>query len=130
MVACDVVDVNKEGDKFSLKSAKRQFLCNGSLVGSTFLPMFAVVFDQLLECFKPDGPRGIVMLLQCSGCCLLNSGVAGIPYSAYEGFHEVMTEDSDQGHKDGLIDVFIPSVPGLVAQLGKIATSSDMTCDY
>jgi len=72
---------------------------------------FSLVYEQIAACFKPDGPRGT-------------------SYDAYEGFHQLMTEDSDLCHNANLIHVFIPSVPGLLEKLNRGISCLDIGCGH
>jgi SAM-dependent methyltransferase len=57
-----------------------------------WIPLLAGVEDDLLTCFERGG---------------------GVPYAAYERFHQVMAEDSDQTTLAALEDSILPLVPGL-----------------
>jgi ubiquinone/menaquinone biosynthesis C-methylase UbiE len=52
----------------------------------------------------------------------------GVPYSAYDRFHEVMAAESDQTTVAGLEAHIIPSVPGLPLKLAAGITVLDIGC--
>jgi SAM-dependent methyltransferase len=61
-----------------------------------WISLLAGVEDQVLDCFERGG---------------------GVPYSAYERFHQVMAESSDQTTVAALEEAIVPLVPGLRAAL-------------
>jgi ubiquinone/menaquinone biosynthesis C-methylase UbiE len=58
--------------------------------------------------------------------CFHNGG--GVPYSAYERFHEVMAEESNQTVVAGLDDHILPLVPGLASKLEAGIDVADIGC--
>jgi hypothetical protein len=65
-------------------------------VAAQFIPVLASVEDRIVESFRHGG---------------------GVPYSAFERFHEVMAEDSGQTVVAALTDSILPLVPGLTERL-------------
>jgi 2-polyprenyl-3-methyl-5-hydroxy-6-metoxy-1,4-benzoquinol methylase len=61
-----------------------------------FLPLLAQVEDEVVRCFTEGG---------------------GVPYAAFERFHEVMAEQSAQTNDAALLDRILPLVPGLTERL-------------
>lgn len=102
MVVGEIVEVDKSGQKFWIPSHRKKALSVDSslLLYSTNLPVLSSVYENLASCFHPEGPRGV-------------------PYGAYCGFFEYMTNVSDQVHETNLLSNFVPSVPDLIPQLGK-----------
>lgn len=72
-----------------------------------FVPLLAQVEDAVVDCFASGG---------------------GVPYSAYERFHEVMAEQSTQIHDAALVDRIVPLVPGLAARLEAGIRVADVGC--
>lgn len=72
-----------------------------------FVPLLAQVEDQVVECFFHGG---------------------GVPYAAYERFHELMAEQSAQTNDAALIDRIVPLVPGLPARLEAGIRVADIGC--
>lgn len=52
----------------------------------------------------------------------------GVPYEAYERFHEVMAEESEQTVVGGLHDHILPLIPGLAQQLESGIDVLDVAC--
>ena len=76
-------------------------------VTAQWIPLLARVEDQLLECFERGG---------------------GVPYAAYDRFHEVMAEESDQTTVAALVDEIVPLVPAGVAALEAGIDVADVGC--
>ncbi len=59
----DIVEVSDDGQKFLLPPYKRSPLCGltekNQVHFTEGLPVFAGVFDDLLTCFQPNGPKGM-----------------------------------------------------------------------
>ena len=72
-----------------------------------FLPFFGQVSERIVECFSHGG---------------------GVPYSAYAGFQELMTERSSSRLDAALLDKVLPLVPGLVEQLEAGIDVADIGC--
>lgn len=72
-----------------------------------FIPVLGKVEDKVIDCFRNGG---------------------GVPYSAYERFHEVMAAESDQTTVAALESHIIPLVPGLAAKLEQGIDVLDVGC--
>lgn len=72
-----------------------------------FLPFFGQVSERIVECFRHGG---------------------GVPYSAYAGFQELMTERSSSRLDAALLDKVLPLIPGLVEQLEAGIDVADIGC--
>jgi SAM-dependent methyltransferase len=72
-----------------------------------WIPLLAAVEDEVLTCFERGG---------------------GVPYAAYERFHQVMAEDSDQNTVAALADAIVPLVPALREDLLRGIDALDVGC--
>ncbi len=72
-----------------------------------FVPLMAQVEAEVVACFTAGG---------------------GVGYEAYPRFHELMAEDSLATHDAGLLDLVVPTVPGLHEVLAAGATLADVGC--
>jgi 2-polyprenyl-3-methyl-5-hydroxy-6-metoxy-1,4-benzoquinol methylase len=72
-----------------------------------YIPLLGTVEDKIIECFKNGG---------------------GVPYSEFPRFHEVMAEDSGQSVVSSLLDIILPSVPGIVEKLEDGINVADLGC--
>lgn len=72
-----------------------------------WIPLLGSVEDAIVECFERGG---------------------GVPYSAYERFHAVMAEESDQTVVAALLDDILPQVPGLTSELERGIDVLDVGC--
>ncbi len=80
---------------------------NNLAVTAQWIPLLGAVEDKLLECFERGG---------------------GVPYSAYDRFHAVMAEESDQSVVALLLEEIVPLVPGLGADLERGIDVLDVGC--
>jgi len=76
-------------------------------VTAQWIPLLASVEDEIVECFERGG---------------------GVPYSAYDRFHAVMAEESDQTVVDVLIDSILPIVPKGIEALESGIEVLDVGC--
>ncbi len=76
-------------------------------VFAQYIPLFGTVEDKIIECFKNGG---------------------GVPYSEFGRFHDVMAEDSGQSVVSSLIDLILPTIPGIVEKLEKGIDVLDLGC--
>lgn len=74
-----------------------------------FIPLFAGVEQDVLDCFRNGG---------------------GVPYSRYERFQRVMAEDSAQVQDGGLLETTIPLFPDVDATLEKGTDVLEIGCGY
>ena len=72
-----------------------------------FVSVLGAVEDKIVACFENGG---------------------GVPYEAFERFHEVMAEESGQTTLAGLEDAIVPLVPGLVERLEQGIDVLDVGC--
>lgn len=72
-----------------------------------FVTLLAKVEDQVVPCFTHGG---------------------GVGYDAFPRFHALMAEDSAATHDAGLIDLVVPTVPGLREILSAGARVADIGC--
>ncbi len=70
---------------------------------------------------------GLMGLMETRLCEAFRTG-AGIPYAAYERFHEVMAEDSGQTVVAALDDHILPLIPGLTGRLEAGIRVADLGC--
>lgn len=76
-------------------------------VFAQYIPLLGTVEDKIVDCFKNGG---------------------GVPYSEFHRFHEVMAEDSGQSVVSSLIELILPSVPGIVEKLEEGIDVLDLGC--
>lgn len=80
---------------------------NNLAVTAQFIPILATIEEQVIECFYNGG---------------------GVPYSAYNRFHQVMAEESGQTVVAALTDAILPLIPGLTAALEQGIDVLDVGC--
>jgi 2-polyprenyl-3-methyl-5-hydroxy-6-metoxy-1,4-benzoquinol methylase len=80
---------------------------NNLAVTTQFVAVLGAVEDRIVECFREGG---------------------GVPYSAFERFHETMAEESEQTVVAGLIDSILPLAPGLSEALEAGIDVLDVGC--
>ncbi|XP_072170890.1 S-adenosylmethionine-dependent methyltransferase Rv2258c-like [Diadema setosum] len=73
------------------------------------LPVQSQVFENVTECFRRDGPRGV-------------------PYDHFDKFHGFMSQCSNIWWGKNLVESFIPSVPGLREKLDSGISVLDVGC--
>ncbi|MCE0722599.1 MULTISPECIES: class I SAM-dependent methyltransferase [Legionella] len=87
----------------------RQSSPNNMAVIAQFIPVLAYVENEIVQAFKEGG---------------------GVPYEAYNRFHEVMSEESGQTVVSSLLDSILPLVDGLIERLESGITVLDIGCGY
>ncbi|MFO7445203.1 MAG: class I SAM-dependent methyltransferase [Ignavibacteriaceae bacterium] len=112
MTTGKIVEYNPETTTYSLPSEHAAFLTRDAgadniAVFTQYISVLGSVEDNIVECFMNGG---------------------GVPYSEYKRFHEVMADDSGQSVVSSLIDVILPSIPGLIEKLEKGITVLDIGC--
>ncbi len=112
MVTGDFVEYDPATDTYSLPPEHAAFLTrdaspNNIAVSAQFLPLLATVEDRVIECFYKGG---------------------GVPYSAYNRFHQVMAEDSGQTVVAALEDSILPIIPQVMEALDKGIDVLDVGC--
>jgi ubiquinone/menaquinone biosynthesis C-methylase UbiE len=72
-----------------------------------WIPLLGSVEDEVVECFEQGG---------------------GVPYASFDRFHAVMAEESDQTVAAVLVELILPIVPGLDADLARGIDVLDVGC--
>jgi 2-polyprenyl-3-methyl-5-hydroxy-6-metoxy-1,4-benzoquinol methylase len=112
MVTGGVVEYDGAADRYFLPREHAAFLTRAArpyniAVNAQFVPLIARLEDRMLECFEHG---------------------EGLPYEAYDRFHEVMAEASDQSVVAKLFDQILPLEPGLVERLERGIDVLDIGC--
>jgi 2-polyprenyl-3-methyl-5-hydroxy-6-metoxy-1,4-benzoquinol methylase len=112
MVVGRIVEHDPEHEMYRLPPEHAAWLTRAATpdniaVAAQFVPVLASVEERIVECFKHGG---------------------GVPYSAFERFHEVMAEDSGQTVVAALTDHILPLVPGLTERLEAGVDVLDVGC--
>ena len=112
MVTGGFVEYDPATDAYSLPAEHAAFLTrdaspNNIAVTAQFLPLLATVEDRVIECFYKGG---------------------GVPYSAYNRFHQVMAEDSGQTVVAALEEFILPLIPQVMEALEKGIDVLDVGC--
>lgn len=112
MVTGGFVEYDPVTDAYSLPPEHAAFLTrdaspNNIAVTAQFLPLLATVEDRVIECFYKGG---------------------GVPYSAYNRFHQVMAEDSGQTVVAALEECILPLIPQVLEALEKGIDVLDVGC--
>ncbi|XP_066269497.1 S-adenosylmethionine-dependent methyltransferase Rv2258c-like [Branchiostoma lanceolatum] len=102
MVTARIVDYDKEQKTYFLPKHRAGVLVPDGAMGSMgnwsdFVRQAAMVANDVADCFKNDGPKGV-------------------PYSAYPEFNGWMAEIRENEHKS-LVSKFLPTIPGLAEAL-------------
>jgi 2-polyprenyl-3-methyl-5-hydroxy-6-metoxy-1,4-benzoquinol methylase len=80
---------------------------NNLAVFAQYVRLFGLVENDVIECFREGG---------------------GVPYERFEGFHEIMAEDSAQSVLSALHDHILPLVPALHERLERGIDVLDVGC--
>lgn len=112
MVTGRIVNYDAIANLYSLPPEHAAFLTraaspNNIAVAAQFIPLLSTVENQAIECFHNGG---------------------GIPYSAYQRFHQVMAEDSGQTVVAALEELILPLIPGLTDALEQGIDVLDVGC--
>jgi SAM-dependent methyltransferase len=112
MTTSGIAAIDRATRRYSLPAAHAAFLgrdaANGNMAGMfQFIAVMGGVESRVVDCFRNGG---------------------GVPYEAYERFHEVMAEESDQTTVAGLEDAIVPLVPGLAQKLERGIDVADIGC--
>lgn len=112
MVTGRFVEYDPVTGAYSLPDEHAAFLTrtaspNNFAVTAQFIPLLGAIENQAIECFYKGG---------------------GVPYSAYQRFHQVMAEDSGQTVVAALEESILPLIPGLTAALEKGIDVLDVGC--
>lgn len=112
MATAGIVRIDPVTRLFSLPAAHAAFLGRGAEKGAMsgmfqFLGVLGGVETRIVDCFHNGG---------------------GVPYAAFERFHEAMAEESDLTVIAALDDAILPLVPGLEARLAAGIDVADVGC--
>lgn len=112
MVTGGVVDFDADTHRYALPVEHASLLTREARPGNMavtcqWIPLLAAVEDHVVECFERGG---------------------GVPYDAYDRFHIVMAEESEQTVVAVLVDRILPIVPGLVEALEAGIDVLDVGC--
>ena len=112
MTTGGIVWLDPELRTYSLPAAHAAFLgrdaSNGNMAAMfQFVSVLGGVESRIVDCFRTGG---------------------GVPYQAFERFHEVMAEESAQTVVAALEEAIIPLVPGLLARLETGIEVADIGC--
>jgi 2-polyprenyl-3-methyl-5-hydroxy-6-metoxy-1,4-benzoquinol methylase len=108
----DILTYDPEQETYHLPAEHAQLLTRTAGADNMALYMqhvssFGAVESQIVACFQNGG---------------------GVPYEAYERFHEIMAEDSGVNVVAALIDQILPLVPGLIDRLTAGIQVLDIGC--
>lgn len=112
MVTAGIVEYDAAARSYRLPPEHAAALCRETAshnlaATAQWIPLLARVEDEVLSCFERGG---------------------GVPYAAYDRFHQVMAEDSDQTVVAALFDGVLPLVPGLTEALERGIDVLDVGC--
>ncbi len=112
MVTGEIVDYDLENKTYSLPKEHALWLTrtavpNNIAVTTQWISVLGSVEDKIVDCFKNGG---------------------GVPYEAFERFHEVMSEESHQTVIVPLLDQTLPLIPGIKERLEEGIEVLDVGC--
>jgi 2-polyprenyl-3-methyl-5-hydroxy-6-metoxy-1,4-benzoquinol methylase len=112
MATSGIVSIDHDTKRYSLPDAHAAFLGNDAANGSMsnmfqFLAVLGGVESKVVDCFHNGG---------------------GVPYSAFDRFHEVMAEESSRTVVGALEDHILPLAPELIARLESGIDVADIGC--
>jgi len=107
-----VIDVEAGSGRFRLPPEHAASLTRAARPGNMattcqWIPVLGSVESRIVDCFRNGG---------------------GVPYEAYDRFHEVMAEESDQTVVAALVEDILPGVSGLVERLESGIDVLDVGC--
>lgn len=107
-----VIEYNHETKKYHLPKEHASFLtrkaaADNIAVFAQYIPLLGSIEDKVINCFKNGG---------------------GVPYSEFNRFQDVMSEDSNQSVVSSLLDVILPAIPGIVDRLEEGIEVVDLGC--
>jgi 2-polyprenyl-3-methyl-5-hydroxy-6-metoxy-1,4-benzoquinol methylase len=111
MTTAKVVEYEPQGGRYRLPAAHAALLTraatpNNFAVYAQYVALLGSVEDRIVECFRTG---------------------RGVPYSAFDRFHDVMAEDSGQSVV-GALDAIVALVPGLEEDLRSGISVLDVGC--
>lgn len=112
MVTGEIIDHDHEKKSYSLPQEHAAWLTreatpNNIAVTTQWISLLGAVEDKIVECFKNGG---------------------GVPYEAFERFHEVMSDESHQTVIVPLLDQTLPLIPGIIEKLKEGIEVLDVGC--
>ena len=112
MVTGEIIDYDSENKTYSLPQEHavwltREAVPNNIAVTTQWISVLGSVEDKIVDCFKNGG---------------------GVPYEAFERFHEVMSDESDQTVIAPLLDQTLPLIPGIKERLEEGINVLDVGC--
>lgn len=112
MVAGQIIHYNPETQTYLLPAEHAAFLMRSSgadniAVFAQYIPVLGSVESEVINCFKNGG---------------------GVPYAAFDRFHQVMAEDSGQSALSSLFAHILPLAPGITDALEKGIEVLDIGC--
>ena len=112
MVTGQIVNYDSENKTYSIPKEHtawltREAVPNNIAVTAQWLAVLGSVEDKIVDCFRDGG---------------------GVPYEAFERFHEVMADESHQTVIVPLIDQTLPLIPGIKEKLEEGITVLDVGC--
>ncbi len=112
MVTGEIVVYNLENKTYSLPPEHSAWLTrkavpNNIAVTTQWISVLGFVEDKIVECFHNGG---------------------GVPYEAFERFHEVMSDESNQTVIAPLLDQTLPLIPGILGKLEEGIEVMDLGC--
>jgi len=112
MVTGDIIEYDAEDNTYSLPQEHSAWLTrkavpNNIAVTAQWMSLLGSVESEIVECFKNGG---------------------GVPYEAFERFHEVMSEESNQTVIAPLLDQTLPLIPGIIERLEEGIEVMDLGC--
>jgi len=114
MVTSSIIVYDKKNATYKLPAEHAGFLTrnsspNNMAVIAQFIPVLAYVENDIVKVFKDGG---------------------GVPYEAYNRFHDVMSEESGQTIVSSLMEHILPLVKGINKRLEAGITVLDIGCGY
>lgn len=112
MATAGIVPLDPVSRRYDLPEAHGAFLGRDAQLGNMaamfqFIAVLGQVESRIVDCFRTGG---------------------GVPYEAFDRFHEVMAEESNQTVVAALEDAIIPLVPELREKLEKGIEVADIGC--
>ncbi|GJM15728.1 MAG: transcriptional regulator [Thermodesulfobacteriota bacterium] len=112
MVTGEIIDYDPENKTYSLPQEHGAWLTraavpNNIAVTAQWMSVLGSVEDKIVDCFKNGG---------------------GVPYEAFERFHEVMSDESNQTVIAPLLDQTLPLIPGIKEKLEEGIEVLDVGC--
>ncbi len=112
MVTGEIIDYNPESKTYFLPKehaawVTRDATPNNIAVTAQWIAVLGSVEDKIVDCFSEGG---------------------GVPYEAFERFHEVMSDESHQTVIVPLLDQTLPLIPGLKERLDEGIAVMDVGC--